>query len=69
MRTRDCAPKFDPVKGSIDATLAGVEALRFELSEREQVAYARVAALAIVLLHLASDDLLKVGPQVGLGDQ
>ena len=36
----DCAPKFDPVNGSIDATLAGVEALRFEISERGLVAYA-----------------------------
>ena len=36
----DCAPKFDPVKGSVNATLAGVEALRFEISERGLVAYA-----------------------------
>jgi len=28
-----------------------------------------VAALAIVVLHLASDDLLKFGQRVGLGDQ
>jgi len=32
--TGKCALGFDPVKGSIDATLAGVEALRFEISER-----------------------------------
>ena len=36
----DCAPRFDPGKGSVNATLAGVEALRFEISERGLVAYA-----------------------------
>ena len=36
----DCAPRFDPVKGSVNATLAGVEVLRFEISERGLVAYA-----------------------------
>ena len=36
----DCAPKFDPVKWSVCATPAGVEALRFEISERGLVAHA-----------------------------
>ena len=37
---RDCAPKFDPVEPSVYATLVGVEALRFEISERGLVAHA-----------------------------
>lgn len=55
----DCAPKFDPVNGSIDATLAGVEAFRFEKGEWRLLAYARVASSMIVVPHLAVDHLPK----------
>ena len=39
-RRGDCAPRFDPVEPSVYATLVGVEALRFEISERGMVAHA-----------------------------